>query len=408
MITVVPGVRRRSLAPSGRLPIKLILSMYVWRIAIVSSKEPADADRRKPIAPPAKPVDDVAGADERKSGPSSLASARSAVGKAAGMAKRLGRATADKVQGTARSAAGVVSPLLETAQHSSGVILAKAGEAAHSVGKAGQSVLHTASAAVQPMIHTTKQAAASISETVDPIAVGGAVAGMSTGELIGGAIGGVIGAVAGPGGALIGAELGAFAGMSVGVKLGYDVTHEVVHPEAALPNATLKDRVNAVARTVTSRAGDAVGGGVGAAGGAMVGSLLAGPAGGAVGSFVGEAIAGRVGEERAEDLYAKADLLAADVQQADTAAQTGTESDRRNTRKWLEEVACDTAKETGAAATLGIVGDLVGGALGKKIGQRAGAVAAKHVGRSSTPKGKPNEPTVDKPTGDENESTPIS
>ena len=83
---------------------------------------------------------------------------------------------------------------------------------------------------------------ASLSESIDPIAIGGAVGGMTVGEVIGGAIGGVIGAVAGPGGAVIGAGLGAFAGTTLGAKLGYDVTHELVHPEDSHPNASLGER----------------------------------------------------------------------------------------------------------------------------------------------------------------------
>src|SRR5208337_2553358 len=98
----------------------------------------------------------------------------------------------------------------------------------------------------------TEKTAASLPRSVDPIAVGG----MTAGEVIGGAIGGVIGAVAGPGGAAIGAGLGAFAGTSIGAKLGYDVTHEIVHPEDVDPNASLKERAQAVARSTAGRAGD--------------------------------------------------------------------------------------------------------------------------------------------------------
>jgi hypothetical protein len=202
---------------------------------------------------------------------------------------------------------------------------------------------------------------------------------MTVGEVIGGAIGGVIGAVAGPGGVAIGVGLGAFAGTSIGAKLGYDVTHELVHPEDVDPNASLKERARAVARTTAGKAGDAVGGGIGATGGALVGSVLAGPLGGKVGSFVGEAIAGALGEERAADLYSRVEHRAENVQEAKPTPEAKTESNHPHPTEWLANVASETAGETGLAATLGAVGSLVAGNLGRTVGRRAGTLVAKHL-----------------------------
>ena len=230
-----------------------------------------------------------------------------------------------------------------------------------------------------------RPATTSLSERVDPIAVGGAVGGMTLGEMVGGAIGGVIGAVAGPGGAAIGAGLGAFAGTSIGAKLGYDVTHELVHPEAADPHATLDERARALAAHTTRRAGEAVGGGIGAAGGGLVGMALAGPLGGRVGSFVGEAIAGELGEERAGALYPKRDQGAKSTREpeaeadADATPQAESEPTHATTKQWLAKVATETAGETGTAATFSAIGGLVAGDLGRRLGNRTGMVLAKHV-----------------------------
>jgi hypothetical protein len=224
----------------------------------------------------------------------------------------------------------------------------------------------------------TQETAASSPTSVDPIAVGGAVGGMTVGEVVGGAIGGMIGAVAGPGGVAIGAGLGAFAGTSIGAKLGYDVTHELVHPEDADPNATLEERARAVARSTAGRAGDAVGGGFGAAGGALVGTVLAGPLGGEVGAFVGEAIAGELGEERSADLYARVERLEK-AHEAEPAPETRTEANRPDKTQWLANVASETAGETGLAATFGAVGGLIAGNPGRTLGRRAGTVLAKHL-----------------------------
>ena len=204
---------------------------------------------------------------------------------------------------------------------------------------------------------------------------------MTLGEVIGGAIGGVIGAVAGPGGAAIGAGVGAFAGTTIGSKLGYDVTHELVHPEAADPNATLDERARALAASTARRAGEAVGGGIGAAGGALVGTALAGPLGGKVGSFVGEAIAGELGEERAGDLYRKADHGAKNTREpeAEATPQVKSEPTHPATPEWLAKVATETAGETGTVATFRAIGGLVAGDLGRTLGKRAGTVLAKHV-----------------------------
>jgi hypothetical protein len=202
---------------------------------------------------------------------------------------------------------------------------------------------------------------------------------MTAGEVIGGAIGGLLGAVAGPGGAVIGAGLGAFAGSSVGAKLGYDVTHELSHPEDADPNASLVDRARGVAKSTASRAGDAVGGNIGAAGGALVGRVLAGPIGAQVGSFLGEAIAGELGQERAANLYASAEQWVKDVPQTERQLGTGTDPEEPDATLWLANVARDTATESGAAAALGAFGRLVGGETGRTLGRRAGTVLAKHL-----------------------------
>jgi len=243
---------------------------------------------------------------------------------------------------------------------------------------------------------------------IDPIAVGGAVGGMTAGEVIGAAIGGLIGAVAGPGGAVIGAGLGAFAGTSVGAKLGYDVTHELVHPEETVPNASLKERARAVAGSTARRAGEAAGGGIGAAGGALVGTVLAGPLGGEVGSFVGEAIAGELGEERAADLYARAEHRVASVEEAKPAPEAATESSRPRTTEWLANVASETAGETGAAATFGAVGGLVAGDLGRTLGKRAGTVVAKRLTWSFSFPWKRKGPTEAQTVAEETESRPDS
>ena len=202
---------------------------------------------------------------------------------------------------------------------------------------------------------------------------------MTLGEVIGGAIGGVIGAVAGPGGAAIGAGLGAFAGTSIGAKLGYDVTHELVHPEDADPNSSLDERARALAGSTARRAGEAVGGGIGAAGGALVGTVVAGPLGGAVGSFVGEAIAGELGEERAVDLYLKAEQPAKSIDEEEATSQARSECKHPETTEWLANVACETAGETGTVATFSAIGGLVAGDLGRTLGKRAGTVVAKHL-----------------------------
>jgi outer membrane lipoprotein SlyB len=293
-----------------------------------------------------------------------------AFGKAAGMAGWLGK----KAVGTARTAVDAVAPALESAEKKGAAAVKDAGHAVRplvdSVGKAGKAAARRTTAMAKPVIDHTQKTASSIAATVDPVAVGGAVAGMTTGEIAGAAIGGALGAIAGPGGAILGAELGAFAGLSVGVKLGYDVTHEVIHPEEANPNATLRDRVDAVTRSVSAKAGDAVGGGVGAAGGAMVGTIVAGPVGAVVGSFVGEAVAARVGQDHVEKLYGPA---------APTGAQDPTATQRTSTTEWLREVAHDTVTETTAATAFGAIGGLVAGSLGKKLGQRAGLVVVKHA-----------------------------
>ncbi len=222
-------------------------------------------------------------------------------------------------------------------------------------------------------------AAPNLSQGIDPLAVGGAVGGMTAGEVVGGAIGGLLGSVAGPGGAVIGAGLGAFAGTTIGAKLGYDLTHEFVHPEDADPNATLEERARAVARTTAGGAGDVVGGGIGAAGGALVGNVLAGPLGGKVGSFVGEAIAGELGEKRAADLYARAEHGAENVQEAKPAPEATTEPNHPHTTEWLANVASETAGETGLAATFGALGGLFAGSPGRTLGRRAGTVVAKRL-----------------------------
>jgi hypothetical protein len=202
---------------------------------------------------------------------------------------------------------------------------------------------------------------------------------MTAGEVIGGAIGGLLGAVGGPGGAVIGAGLGAFAGSSVGAKLGYDVTHELAHPEDADPNASLSDRARGVAKSTAGRAGDAVGGSIGAAGGALVGRVVAGPMGAQVGSFLGEAIAGELGQERAAKLYASAEQWVKEVPQTEGQLGSGTDHKEPDATTWLANVARDTATESGAAATLGAFGRLVGGETGKTLGRRAGTVLAKHL-----------------------------
>ena len=254
----------------------------------------------------------------------------------------------------------------------------------------------------------TQKTAASLSGSVDPIAIGGAVGGMTAGELIGGAIGGVIGAVAGPGGAAIGVGLGAFAGTSIGAKLGYDVTHELVHPEDVDPNASLEERARAVARSTAGKAGDAVGGGIGAAGGALVGSVLAGPLGGNVGSFVGEAIAGALGEERAADLYARVEHRAENVQEAKPPPEATTESNHPHTTEWLANVASETAGETGLAATLGAFGSLIAGNLGRTLGRRAGTVAAKHLNWALPFNWKRQNPIKTRAISEETKSSPES
>jgi phage tail tape-measure protein len=228
------------------------------------------------------------------------------------------------------------------------------------------------------------------------------------GEVVGGAIGAVIGAVAGPGGAAIGAGLGAFAGSSIGAKLGYDVTHELVHPEAADPHATLDERARALAASTTRRAGEAVGGGIGAAGGALVGTAVAGPLGGRVGAFVGEAIAGELGEEHAGALYRKRDQRAKSTREPEADATPQAESERTppSTTQWLAKVATETAGETGTAATFSAIGGLVAGDLGRRLGKKTGTMVAKRVkwALPFTWKRK-NRPNALAPT-EETESTP--
>ncbi len=248
--------------------------------------------------------------------------------------------------------------------------------------------------------------AASLFATVDPIAVGGAVGGMTAGEVIGGAIGGVLGAVAGPGGAVIGAGVGAFAGTAIGLKLGYDVTHELVHPEDADPNASLEDRARAVARVTAGKAGDAVGGGIGAAGGVVVGTFLAGPLGGEVGSFVGKAIVGGLGEERAAKLYARAEHLAMNDQQAEPALEAATEPNHPQATEWLANIASATASETGLAKAFGAVGGLVAGEPGRTLGKRAGSVVAKHLKWSFPFPWKRKKPDETEAAAEDTESSP--
>ena len=218
-------------------------------------------------------------------------------------------------------------------------------------------------------------ATTSLSGRVDPIAVGRAVGGMTVGEVIGGAIG----AVAGPGVAAIGAGRGAVAGTTIGAKLGYDVTHELVHPEDADPNSSLDERARALAGSTARRAGEAVGGGIGAAGGALVGTVLAGPLGGEVGSFVGEAMAGELGEERAVDLYLKAEHRAKSTHEAEATSEAKSDRNHPARGEWLARVASETTGETGTVATFGAVGGLVAGDMGRTLGKRAGTVVAKHL-----------------------------
>jgi hypothetical protein len=59
-----------------------------------------------------------------------------------------------------------------------------------------------------------------------------------------------------------------------------------------------------------------------------------------------------------------------------------------NPRTWLQNVARDTATETGLSAVLGTVGSLAAGPIGRKLGSRAGLVAARRMGGSApTPEG---------------------
>jgi hypothetical protein len=228
-----------------------------------------------------------------------------------------------------------------------------------------------------------------MTESIDPIAVGGAVGGMTAGEVIGGAIGGLLGAVAGPGGAVIGAGLGAFAGSSVAVKLGYDVAHEIAHPKDADPNASLGDRARGVAKSTVARAGDAIGGGIGAAGGALVGGVMAGPMGASFGSFLGEAIAGDLGEERAAKLYVSTEQRLQGVPETERPPEPGNGPEKPDATRWLANVARDTATESGAVAALGAFGRLIGGETGRVLGKRAGTVLAKHLRWPSPSKQKP-------------------
>ena len=225
----------------------------------------------------------------------------------------------------------------------------------------------------------TEKTAASLPGRVDPIAVGGAVGGMTVGEVIGGAIGGVIGAVAGPGGAAIGAGLGAFAGTSIGAKLGYDVTHELVHPEDADPNASLEERARAVAGSTARRAGEAVGGGIGAAGAHWSGPSW--PARWAARSARSSARPSPVSWARSvlPISMPKPSNGQRTLTRPEAAPEAKTESDHPETTEWLANVARETAGETGLAAAFGAIGGLVAGDPGRTLGKRAGTVVAKHL-----------------------------
>jgi len=215
-----------------------------------------------------------------------------------------------------------------------------------------------------------------VSHAVDPASVGGAVAGLTVGEVAGTAAGGAVGlAVAGPPGAILGSQLGALAVGSAGLKIGYDVTYEATHPGAEQYD-NLQERVVGVGRRVVTRSGDALGSGVGGAGGVVVGTAIAGPVGGAVGALVGETFGGDIVESSSKKLVDN-ELKKGRNPRTPKGKASKQPPWHVKFKHWVTGVTRDTTMEAGSSAAVGVLGRLVAGPLGQRVGERAGLIAAR-------------------------------
>ncbi len=211
----------------------------------------------------------------------------------------------------------------------------------------------------------TKETAESWTETLPARIqeIGAGFGGAIAGETVGGAVGTAAGfSLMGPVGAIVGAQVGSFLGFVLGAQIGEEAVIQLNAAQTGAFDVRLQQSLH-------RRAGDQLGDTVGAAFGSMVGRAMLGPVGGLVGSSVGGAFGGQIGE----DTFSR---LIPSQKTSDNAPTVTT---------WMDGTTRAFVGETLTITVSGVVGGLVLGRSGSKLGRKFGTFLGKKMDWSPQP-----------------------
>jgi len=207
--------------------------------------------------------------------------------------------------------------------------------------------------------------------------LGGGFAGAIAGETVGGVIGGIAGtAVLGPVGTVFGSQMGSFIGFIVGAQIGEEAivqrnqvaeTQQSTLPTAEKP-IPFEERLQ---RSLQIRGGDRIGDTVGAITGGIVGSAVLGPPGALIGSSLGGAFVGRLGEDAVINL--------GNLGNQQNFPKTQPVNIKQDVTTWFGSATNEFVGETMVMTVGSIVGGMVLGIRGQRLGREFGHFVGKKI-----------------------------
>jgi|GEM_PF-1529160 len=201
--------------------------------------------------------------------------------------------------------------------------------------------------------------------------VGGGFAGAIAGEAVGGVIGSIAGtAVLGPVGTILGSQMGGFIGFVVGAHVGEEVIINLNQFAQKTPktSASFGEKLQT---SLQVRGGDRIGDTVGAIAGGLVGTVVLGPSGALIGSSIGGAFVGRL----AEDTVISLNKLG----KPENIPKTQPTNIDQTVTTWFGSATSEFVGETMTMTVGSIVGGVVLGPTGRRIGREFGNFVGKKI-----------------------------